>query len=540
MNHAARIAHALIRTAASSDARFFARHRRNASLIQERVLMAILRRNRDTVFGRRHQFDRISSVAAFREQVPVGTWEEFAPMVDEMRGCGTPVLTSAAPRLYQPTSGSSQSVKLIPTTAELKGEFSRAVNVWLSDLYRRFPRIADGPHYWSVSPPAAQHLGATDASVGFNDDAEYLGWRGALVRAAMAVPTVVRRAASVDAFLVSTMAHLLIAEDLSLISVWSPSFLTILIDILERRTDEVMRVVAEQRSSARRVKAISDILLRHGAASPSAMAALWPRLALVSCWADGASAEPAQRVRQLFAHAVTQPKGLCATEGIVSIPLDGSEGAVAAYTSHFLEFLPEGGGPARGVAELDIGGTYSVVMTTGGGLYRYALGDLVLVTGHRDGLPVLTFLCRDRVCDMAGEKLNEHAVAQALDGAMGDAGMAAEFGMLAPEKSGDLFRYVLFVKLRDRDARVDAGALAAELDRRLRRNFHYDYARNLGQLSSCEVVVLGAGAPRAYLDRCVNQGMKAGDVKPVVLDRRTDWRAWFTASSTVDRSATCA
>ncbi|PYQ53665.1 MAG: hypothetical protein DMF59_01195, partial [Acidobacteria bacterium] len=61
--------------------------------------------------------------------------------------------------------------------------------------------------------------------------------------------------------------------------------------------------------------------------------------------------------------------------------------------------------------------------------------------------------------------------------------------------------------------------LAEKVEARLRQNFHYDYARFLGQLQSLRI----AQVPRAgeiYQQFCVRNGQKAGDVKPLALDRR--------------------
>jgi hypothetical protein len=498
--------------------------------VQEKILLRILHRNRSCSFGLRHGFDRISSIKTFREQVPVRTWEEFAPLMDDAMRSGSPVLTARPVPLFQPTSGTSQSVKYIPSTPELKREFSIAVNVWLADLYRRFPAIARGQHYWSISPPAAQKAKAQcpGGTVGFDDDAEYLGWSGFLVRSVMAVPSSIIKAPTVDRFMQDTIAHLLLAEDLSLISVWNPTFLIVILSVLETHAEAVIRHMSEGGPGARRAKTVEKILGRYGILSADATAALWPNLAVLSCWADGASAEPAQRVRMLFPHAALQPKGLCATEGIISIPLSETGGATVAYTSHFLEFFPCDDGPVCTIDELDAGGAYRIVCTTGGGLYRYAMGDIVRVCGIENGLPSFVFTGRDSVCDLTGEKLHDHEVAAATTEALDETGTTAGFRLLSPEKDGDRFHYTLFAEIADDQDRQRM--LAENLDRRLRRNFHYDYARNLGQLTCCRVARVDAGASRVYFERCLAGGMKAGDIKTVALDRRADWRERFSAN----------
>ena len=80
---------------------------------------------------------------------------------------------------------------------------------------------------------------------------------------------------------------------------------------------------------------------------------------------------------------------------------------MAAITSHFLEFLDQDHGDQRLVSELHEGREYSVLLTTGGGLWRYKLGDRVRVTGFAKRSPILEFLEKeDCVSDLRGEKLN--------------------------------------------------------------------------------------------------------------------------------------
>src|SRR5690606_23717403 len=85
---------------------------------------------------------------------------------------------------------------------------------------------------------------------------------------------------------------------------------------------------------------------------PATLAQIWPRLALLSCWADGPAARFADQLQARLPHVTLQPKGLLATEAMVSLPwlddvddTDGTDdaGAVLAVTSHFLEFLDDAG-----------------------------------------------------------------------------------------------------------------------------------------------------------------------------------------------------
>jgi hypothetical protein len=206
-----------------------------------------------------------------------------------------------------------------------------------------------------------------------------------------------------------------------------------------------------------------------------------------------------------------QPKGLIATEGFVTIPFRGAW--PLAIRSHFFEFLPEDGGSSRFAWELEEGKAYSVVLTTGGGLYRYGLQDRVRVEGFLDRTPSLRFLGKEgHVSDLRGEKLHESFVAEVLARVL--SGLAPRFAMLAPEGETG---YVLYL---EGDA---PHGLAERLDAELSANPHYRLCRSLGQLGAVRVRTVSPGAYARYLRRCRERGQRWGDVKPLALSPLSGW-----------------
>ena len=104
------------------------------------------------------------------------------------------------------------------------------------------PRVRRGRAYWSISPAMAPQPPTTGGiPVGFADDTDYLtSLERRAVNRVLAVPSGVVASATVDSFRRRTLAHLVLTEDLSLISVWSPTFLTTLVDELLADTPAVL------------------------------------------------------------------------------------------------------------------------------------------------------------------------------------------------------------------------------------------------------------------------------------------------------------
>jgi hypothetical protein len=330
--------------------------------------------------------------------------------------------------------------------------------------------------------------------IGLQSDAAYLGAELADdFMGLLAVPPELGRIADVSQWRLETLAALVARRDLAFVSVWSPTFFLDLVDAIEPMADAVAaRTTAEGRERLRRA-------LRGGIDT----AALWPELACLSCWTDGASSPFARRLAALFPRSLIDPKGLLATEAPITIGLDDGAGAVPALASSFVEFVDEAGTP-RLCDEVEPGGRYRVIITTWGGLYRYDIGDLVRCVGREGEVPRLRFEGRAGVTsDLVGEKLDDGFVAAALR-------VVGQPAMLVPRREPHP-HYELWLETADEPARM-----AEAVDRALEANPQYAYARRIGQLGA----VRGRHAPdflQKFIADRVAAGARLGDTKAVAL-----------------------
>lgn len=498
--------------------------------VQTRLLLRYLRENASTAFGRAHGFARIRSLEEYRARVPMRDYDGFRPFVERIADGEAEVLTRAPVRLLEPTGGSTGGSKWIPYTTALQSEYRRAVASWILDLFRHRPSLLGGPAYWSITPAAdARSPRPTRVPVGFEEDSAYLGGLlEPIVRATLAVPGGVRGLDDVGEFRRATLVHLLRARELRLISVWHPTFLMLLLDAMSESWSDLLATIATGlRTGRARLDTPADPARARELArlGPGCTRDIWPRLALISSWGDSTAALSLDEVRRAFPGVEVQAKGLLSTEGIVTFPYGGTY--PLAITSHFFEF-EDAAGNIHAAWELSPGGVYSVVLTTGGGLYRYRLHDLVEVTGRLSATPCLRFLGKtDRVSDRFGEKLDEAFVDRLVTGLLRHAGISAWFVLLAPEVEERPARYVLFLGASAADAR----ALATLLEEGLRENPQYAYAVRLGQLAPAEVCLVDRGAPGRYIERLRRSGMRLGDIKPAALSPLDGWRATFVESA---------
>lgn len=461
---------------------------------QRALLLEIVGRNAGTEFGRHHGFAALRSVQDFRAAVPIRDYQAIRPWIERMAAGEPNVLVADPPVAFEETGGTVSGGKLIPYTAAGLQGFRAAVLPWLADLARRRPGITAGRAYVAISPVTRRPrrtLGGLP--IGLESEAAYLGADLAeALQGLLAVPPEVAAIAAVDDWRLATLAHLVERDDLSFVSIWSPTFLLDLLDALPGLAEAVSsRLGGEARrrlAAAMRGPALDTTVL-------------WPRLDTVSCWADGGSTVFARRLAAMLPHAWLEPKGLLATEAAVTLPWGGGGGAIPALTSTLVEFIDDAGQSWLG-HDLHQGLAYRVVITTAGGLYRYDLGDRLRCVGHAGRVARLVFEGRAAlVSDMVGEKLDEAFVAQVL------AGLPVAAALVPVPHPRPHYELWLDGPAGDLRPRVEAG---------LRANPHYAYARDLGQLGPLAAVVEPGFVARRAADQA-RAGLRLGDRKHCTL-----------------------
>jgi hypothetical protein len=520
---------------------------KNLKKKQRQKLLALIEKNKNTCFGREHHFDRVHDVESFQKYVPIREYEDFAPYINRIISGEDHVLTAEETILLEPTGGTTSGSKLIPYNKSLKKEFQKAVNPWLFQIYKTHPRLLMGKSYWSITPAiSGKKTTPSGIPIGFEEDTQYLGLLGRILKHALVVPNVINRVKDAENFRYVTAYFLLIEKNLSLVSVWNPTFLILILETLDKHLDGLIKDIrggtltlpgAESvdflepyvKSSPARAGEIEEIASGSTAAK---YVEIWKNLTFISCWTSGFSRHYAAKLREYFPGVTIQGKGLIATEGIVSIPFYEKRGYFPAYASHFFEFQEqeEEGGNLKLLHQLEVGKRYTVIITTAGGLYRYNLKDRVEVTGKYRDVPLIRFEGRGDVCDIVGEKLSYSHVRRVVAGGLRKYGLNTDFIMLSPTLETSGCRYILFMETKNRIKNHTISLFRDEIERGLEENFHYRYARSLEQIAPLRIFLIESGGVQTYFKRCGEEGQKIGDIKPNVLDKRTGWEDYFNGS----------
>jgi GH3 auxin-responsive promoter len=427
--------------------------------------------------------------------IPIITYNDIEKWILQQKETKKPLLTSESILFYEKTSGSCGAAKLIPYTKYLLSSFNQMFCVWAHDLIVHGANFSTGKIYFCISP----QLGGKQDEIGLNNDSEYLdGWLRWFLSPFLISPHGLNRVSDAEEFKNKLSQTLLLEENLEIISIWSPSFLKVILDYIQiNRTRLLLEIGDRMKPQRRKMLLNTDIPWTQ----------LWQELKLISCWDSANAADGAEFLRSLFPNVLVQGKGLLATEAPLTIPLIEAQGYVPMLNEVFFEFEDEAGKISR-LHELEKDRVYEIIISQKGGLYRYRIGDRIRVTHFYLNTPCLQFLGRTQeISDLVGEKLHSEFVRQVLDSLPLQ---GTSFKSLVPVKQPQ--HYILLLD----QTNVNPQELAQQLDDALQQSPQYRYARLLNQLQPVRVLV-SSQIPEIVALYKTRSGKKWGDLKHDIL-----------------------
>lgn len=406
---------------------------------QTRLLLTdLLAVNKETAFGKKYDFEKIRTPEEYRCLVPLSTYEDIRPWVDQISQGNSAVLTQSRTLAFFKTSGSLAKPKLIPVTTDLMRQKVRTFGAYWEQIYDDYPNIRHGKlvsNFSDASEPETLPCGLQVFS-----ESAFWAKRGRSLQSLdrWPLPSEVRQIKSPGARAYAS-ARLLLQSDLDCIMCLNPSTLLFFCRTIQAHMKSLIEGLRLGQwggehspqfsdlhtgehtilsSHLRAEPAIADRLSKINTTdSPPELLNLWPSLSLIICWQS-------QVVQPYFKQLKPYTRGVAmrdyitqSSECMMAVPIkDSTSGGLLAHSAHYFEFIPEAevhneAPSTKGAWDVQIGSRYEVVVTTGGGLYRYRMGDCVQVNEFHGSVPVIEFLYRiGRTSSMTGEKLTEFQV----------------------------------------------------------------------------------------------------------------------------------
>ncbi|MBF2009260.1 MAG: GH3 auxin-responsive promoter family protein [Chlorogloeopsis fritschii C42_A2020_084] len=454
------------------------------------------------------------------QQIPIVEYRDIETWILKQQATKKPLLTNEPILFYEKTSGSRGAAKLIPYTKSLRRSFNQMFCVWAYDLIVHGPKFSIGKIYFCISPQLGDKTDAKkqeggsggvgeiprSSCFGLEDDSQYLdSWLRWFLSPFLVSFPQLNRLRNPKEFKHELSKALLVAENLEIISIWSPTFLRVILDYIQTNCRQLALELGDRISPKRRQILLESPFLLN---TELPWMQIWPELKLISCWDSANAADGAGFLRSLFPTVLVQGKGLLATEAPMTIPLIAAQGCVPILNQVFFEFEDEEG-KIYHLHELEKGKVYEMIISQKGGLYRYRIGDRICVTHFYMHTPCLEFLGRNQeISDLVGEKLHSDFVRDVLNRLPLK---ETFFKSLVPAKQPKE-HYIL---LLDRTT-LHPQEIATQLDAALQQSPQYRHARLLGQLTSVRVLVHSRIHEIITLHK-TRSGKKWGDLKHEIL-----------------------
>ncbi len=522
--------------------------------VQEKLLLDLIKANKDTPFGKEHHFEEIETVEDYKRLVPFTTYDDYAGYIYEVMETGKRgIVTNEEIIHFNETSGTMGNPKGIPYTkrmAEVLMGYSGAYTFYktyqatgeilaggrmLTMMQCSLTALRGGATYGALSSKATldnrPFLAASTTSpeeavfAGNDTDTRYLHTRFALEEPDIRDISVVFITRLLDTMRYIEDNWQMLVRDIE----------TGTIDDSVQLPDNVRRsLAAKTKPNPERAAKLREIF-EDGFNKPIAPA-MWPNLTVIRSVAGGGFAPYTERLRRFIGNDVhIMYTGYNASEGAFSVPFEmDSPASVMLPRSAYFEFVsidePDYDN-TLGVEDLEAGKDYEVIITSGSGFYRYKMRDAVHCVGRMGKMPTIEFLYRlDQTINLCGEKVTEMVLRKVADKVANRMNLDLVDFSVFPNADNVPPRYeYLFEFFHANLAELDLNELTRVTNEEI-RNASYDYNLMIddGELDEVTAHVLQNETNQLWLDMRVAHGKTINQIKPVhIIDTEQKRRFFF-------------
>lgn len=500
------------------DLRQFRQQLSHTKDVQEKRLECILSMVRGSAFAKDHGLDRVHTVRDLKQALPVAPYERMAPYIERLKiGEKTALFTRDTPLImFAMTSGTTRSPKYIPVTAASLAEYRRTWAIWGCALADQHPLVPFGGVI-NLASGFRSSITAGGIPCGSISGLIVSVMHGSL-RLTNCLPPCVNDVPDSRLRQYLALRLSLPRRDTMMVTTANPSTLISFAHRLDQEKEHLIRDIRdgtlhkqslyparvwekiERRIHVKLPNLARELeqIVKRGPLYPQAA---WPMLSVAGVWTGGTLRPYLADLPRYYGNVAFRDHGLSASEGRMTIPLDGGEApGVLCVDGPFFEFVPESEigkeCPDTLLAhELEVGTKYNLVVTTSGGLIRYDMQDIVECQGFIGSAPLLAFLHKGlQIANITGEKITGWQVTEAVSVASQALGARISEYTLAPVY-GDPSFYALLVEESPANTAIKSSRFSQRVDEALQEfNVEYRDKRSSGRLDPIRLVFIPQGA----------------------------------------------
>ena len=513
--------------------------------VQMQLLAELMRRNRETVYGKKYGFGTIQTVWEFQKKAPLCVYGDYEDYILRMIAGEEKVLTEEPAVYYCISSGTTGDAKYLPLTeTDLKIQYRYAYGLpfgMVKEYYQDLPEDEIFGKIFQIGEFAKTYMengtmngirsgciyqwldrdGQFDAEdycvpkeVLFPDTLEDL--RYVKVRFALAEPDL----RAIHGVFVNRVAGVLEY-------IWR-NWEMLLKDMEHGRVDECVslsprwREYVERKRPPNPLRAAQLRLLSHETLREGIIKKIWPKVRYALAIGGESFAYYTEKIREYAGDIPIHPYAYAASEGIFGVAekMDQTNRYILFPEAGFFEFLPLNEGQMEEkrplfMWEVGIGERYELVFTNHSGLYRYCMQDVIEVVGWYGQAPIVQFCYRkNQVINLAGEKSNQEQLAEAVRQFAFRARCEMMGYCVQEDMSGALPRYQFYLEC----SKLHISGAEDILDDCLCRvNYEYQGCRKLNEIGKVRISYLRAGSFGCYEEQLAKKGKMTGQNKQVCI-----------------------
>lgn len=448
--------------------------------VQEETLLRRLRKNADTLYGRRYEFSSITDSDGFRARHPITTYEHYRELIGRIAVGEEKVIIAEKPLILAMTSGTSGDSAMLLSTKDTNTEFFlQGVTVCLDAMRRAFPATDSLQRTTKLFYTPTFRQSEAGIPIGPNSSTP------ASSRHMLNLYTTPAPAFEVPSEKDTLYLHLLFALKDPTVGTLESNFASTVFyafSALQDRWQELVEDIERGKVSGAlalepNVRSRLEALMKPDPERAAQLRAhfqdgfrgiakqLWPHLHLVLAVDSGSNQIYGEMLRKNYCQDVPfYSPFYAATEGLIGVnlwPHEPSRRYLLCPRSMFCEFLPENSLDEEApqtllMEEVTEGQNYELVITNASGLFRYRIGDIVKVVGFHNQCPVVEFQYRrGQMLNVRGEKVSEALFLGTLKKAVSQWSGAqlvdyccAESGIMGDSIGGSDPHYQVFVELK--------------------------------------------------------------------------------------------
>lgn len=425
--------------AARWQQRQFTRQLPQAPNIQARFLQKLLQEQRGTALGQALKLNSISTLEEFRQRVPRWNYDDYAPYFERAAAGETNVVSPRPVQVFNMSSGSTGSRKLVPITKRVQQTRAYANQVAMGYAFEQAQAQGQAVGQLLLTTLITP-LGQTEGGITYGHVS------GNQLRATPSLVYDPLFAQPYEALLVSdTAARIYVCllfglrqPQLTYLAANFPLIMLQVCTYLERfgpalvedigrgtlhqdiQLEPHLRQSLQRRLSPQpqRAQQLQALLNTHGRLLPRHV---WPNLSFLITARGGPSDFYFERFDEYFGDTPIFGGTYASSEAVFgSCCWLNADGALLALKTNFFEFIaPDQWDQATPKTllphQLVTGEYYRVLVTNYSGFCRYDIGDVVQVIEMRHGVPVIIFRYRQGgTLSAISEKTTEYHVVQAM------------------------------------------------------------------------------------------------------------------------------